>query len=205
LRKDSVPEALAVFALIMLYIWKLRLTHPWSWLAAVALIVVSHVARRERPQELGFHTRNFAICARKFGLAVIAAAAALWIGGLLLKTIRPLSPAQMIQSFAVYLPWGLFQQYLMNGYFLRRFDSSLSRGPASVLTAVLFSVVHAPNWFLMLVTPVGACGAIWVYRRYGNLYFLGLAHAVFGFLLFIVVPDSVSHHMRVGPGWFSYR
>jgi hypothetical protein len=50
----------------------------------------------------------------------------------------------------------------------------------------------------MAVTPVLAYAAIWVYRHYKNLYFLGLAHAAIGFLLFLAVPDSVSHHLRVG-------
>jgi hypothetical protein len=57
----------------------------------------------------------------------------------------------------------------------------------------------------MLITPAAAYEAIRVYHRYKNLYFLGLAHATIGFLLFLVVPDSVSHHLRVGPGWFAYR
>jgi len=53
----------------------------------------------------------------------------------------------------------------------------------------------------MLMTPVAGYGAIQVYRRYGNFYFLGMAHATIGFLLFMVLPDSVSHHLNVGPGW----
>lgn len=48
---------------------------------------------------------------------------------------------------------------------------------------------------------LGYCCAI-VYRRYKNLYFLGLAHGTVGFLLYLVVPDSISHHLNVGPGWF---
>jgi hypothetical protein len=34
------------------------------------------------------------------------------------------------------------------------------------------------------------------------LYVLGIGHALIGLTLFIVVPDWVSHHLRVGPGWF---
>jgi hypothetical protein len=38
------------------------------------------------------------------------------------------------------------------------------------------------------------------YLRYRNLFVLGVAHALLGTLLWLVVPDSVSHHLVVGPG-----
>lgn len=188
-----------MFAIIMAYIWKLRFTHPTFWIIALALILLSRVAHHERPAELGFQTKNFGACARKFGPTLIAFAAAMSGAGLLLRTIRPIGFEQTALSFALYLPWGLFQQYLLNGYFLRRFDTALSPTASAIVASILFGVVHSPNWFLMLITPVGAFAAIWVYRRYRNLYFLGLAHAIIGMLLFMTVPDSVSHHLNIGP------
>jgi membrane protease YdiL (CAAX protease family) len=203
--KLSIAEALSVFAIVMAYIWKLRAPYPHFWLVPVAVILASHLARHERPPELGFRTKNFGVCFRKYGLAVIGLALTMWICGLAFGTIRPLGFWQAVLSLAIYVPWGLFQQYLMNGYFLRRFEVGLSRHAAEILTAALFCVVHVPNWFLMAVTLPGAFAAMWVYRRYRNLYVLGLAHATLGFVLFMAVPDSISHHLRVGPGWFSWR
>jgi len=204
-RKVGFLEALAVFAIIMAYIWKLRFTHPMFWFPAVALILTSHLAHHERAPGLGFQARNFGNCVRTFGPALIGLALAILTAGLALGTIRPLGLGQAMESFGLYLPWGLFQQYLLNGYFLKRFEMALSRNAASILTSVLFCAVHLPNWFLMLVTLVAGYGAIWVYRRYRNLYFLGLAHATIGFLLFVAVPDSLSHHLNVGPGWSNHR
>ncbi len=189
----------------MAYIWKWRFTHPRLWLPVVALILAAQVAHRDRPRALGLQAGNFGVCVRRFGPALIGLALAMLSLGLLLGTVRPIGFKPAIQSFALYLPWGLFQQYLLNAYFLTRFETALSRNAAGILTSALFSVVHAPNWFLMLIAPVAAYAAIWVYRQYKNLYFLGLAHAAIGFLLFLVVPDSVSHHLRVGPGWFTFR
>ena len=73
---------------------------------------------------------------------------------------------------------------------------------ASLASAALFSGVHLPNWFLMGVTLLAGYCCARLYLRHRNLYFLGIAHATVGFLLFLVVPDSVSHHLVVGPGWF---
>lgn len=200
-RKLVFLEPLLIFSIIMLYIWKLRFVHPWLWVVALAPVLLSHLIRRERPPALGFRLDHLGACLRRFGPALLSLAVTLGIAGFLLGTIRPMGWEQVCLGIGLYLPWGLFQQYLMNGYFLKRFETALSPRSAGMLTAALFSAVHSPNWFLMLVTPVAGYFAIQVYRRYTNLYFLGLAHAVIGFLLFLVVPDSVSHHLNVGPGW----
>lgn len=203
-RKASILEALAIFAMIMAYIWKWRFTHPRLWVPMVALILASQVAHGDGARAVGLKAENFWVCLRRFGPILIGLVLAMLTAGLLLGTLRPIGFEQAMLAFALYLPWGLFQQYLLNGYFLTRFETALSQNSASILASVLFSVVHSPNWFLMLVTPVAAYGAIRVYRLHRNLYFLGLAHAVIGCLLFVVVRDSVSHHLNVGPGWFTH-
>lgn len=201
-RKAAVFEALSVFAFIVAYIWELRFTHAWFWILAVGFMVASHVVHGESAAALGFRAAGFGACTRRFGPFLIGLALALTGAGAAMGTIRPLGIEPAMLSFALYLPWGLFQQYLLNGYFLRRFDMGLSRHAASILASALFCAAHAPNWFLMPITAVAGYGATAVYRRYNNLFFLGLTHATVGFLLFLTVPDTVSHHLRVGPGWF---
>jgi hypothetical protein len=197
-------EALVAFAIIMAYVWKWRFTHPMFWFPVVGLIFASQVAHGRGAAALGLRIENFGICLRRFGPALIVLALTMFAAGLVLRTIRPIGVGPAMLSFVLSLPWGLFQQYLLIGYFLTRFEAVLSRSGAAILTSALFSVVHSPNWFLMLATPVAAYAAIWVYRQQKNLYFLGLAHGTSGTLLFLVVTDSVSHHLRVGPGWFGH-
>ena len=117
---------------------------------------------------------------------------------------RPIRFEQGLLSLVAYLPWGIFQQYVLNGYFMNRFDAVLSRRAAPLVSAALFSGAHVPNWFLMAVTLLTGYACALTYRRYKNLYFLGVAHATVGFMLFLVVPDSISHHLNVGPGWFAH-
>lgn len=201
----SMAEALTVFAIIMTYLCKLRPVYPNLWLLPLVLIVASHAVRREGASTLGFHMTNFPGCVQQFGVQVTVLTLAMWGAGILAGSLRPIGLARALASLAAYMPWGLFQQYLLNGYFLRRFEADLSRNAAAILTAALFCLVHAPNWFLMIVTLFGAFAAIAVYRRCRNLWFLGLSHGIIGFTLFMVVPDFISHHLRVGPGWFTYR
>jgi len=54
---------------------------------------------------------------------------------------------------------------MLNGYFLNRFDRALPPRASAWLTAVLFAVVHVPNWFLMAVALLGGWCATEVYRR----------------------------------------
>lgn len=194
-----------MFCGIMGYIWRLRFSHPWLWVPLVAWVLVSHLARRERAAALGFRLEDLGDCFRRFGPALLSLVVVLCGAGVLFDTFRPLKLEQAAGSWALYLPWGLFQQYMLNAYFLRRFETGLSQRSAGIVTAGLFSAVHSPNWFLMLVTPVASYAGIQVYRRNANLYFLGFAHATIGFLLFMVVPDAISHHLNVGPGWWLHR
>jgi membrane protease YdiL (CAAX protease family) len=201
-RRIALLEPALVFLSIMAYIWALRFLQPGLWLAILAAMLVSHKVRRERPDALGFHLRNLNACWQEFAPLLAFTALTLVALGLLLQTTRPMSLERALLNWAAYLPWGVFQQYLLNGYFQNRLDAVASRRAAPLISAALFSGAHVPNWFLMLVTlALGYCGAC-IYRRYRNLYFLGLAHGTIGFLLFLVVPDSVSHHLKVGPGWF---
>jgi membrane protease YdiL (CAAX protease family) len=202
LRRIAVLEPLTVFGLIMAYIWELRFRHHGSWVAILGFVLLSHVLRRERAETLGFHSRNLRECLDEFlpllgflGLAAVAA-------GILLQTTRPIRFSDAFLAWFGYLPWGTFQQYLLNGYFLNRLGRVMAPRSASLASAMLFSGAHLPNWFLMAVTLLlGYCCAR-LYQRHKNLYFLGIAHATVGFLLFLVVPDSISHHLVVGPGWF---
>ncbi|HSB16299.1 MAG TPA: CPBP family intramembrane glutamic endopeptidase [Bryobacteraceae bacterium] len=198
----AILEPLAVFGLIIAYIWGLRTMYPDLWIAILGLMLLSHLLRGESPGMLGFGTRNLGAVMRELA-PLLAFVALLMLGcGILLRTIRPISIDGAVVALAGYLPWGLLQQYILNGYFLNRFDAVFSRRAATMITATLFCAAHAPNWLLMGVAFLGGYWATRVYQRHRNLYVMGLAHAIAGFLLFLVVPDSISHHLRVGPAWF---
>jgi membrane protease YdiL (CAAX protease family) len=195
-------EALAIFGLIMAYIWRYRVVHPWSWMLIPPIILMSHWLRGERPAEIGCRAQGFTACLRRYGLAVALIVTFGFALAMEWGTLRPMNAASAALALALYLPWGLFQQYLLNGYLLKRLESVLSPDKAAPVAAALFSLAHLPNWFLMIATLTGGYCASIVYRRHKNLYFLGLAHAILGFTIFVAAPDWMIHHLRVGPGWY---
>jgi hypothetical protein len=202
-RRLAGLEAATVFCLILFYIWWLRFRAPYSWIGILAGVVASHVLRRESPVRLGFRPsdpmRNFF----RYSLALLLVTAVLLASGILFHTIRTVSWQSALSSLGLYCAWGFFQQYLLNGYFVNRLAPVLRPPVLPVFAATLFCLVHLPNWLLMIVTLAGGylCAKLFIEDR--NLYFLGIAHGVVGFLIYLVVPDAVSHHLYVGPKWFA--
>jgi len=198
-------EAVGMFVLIMAYIWWLRFRYPYAWVPMLLLMFGLQWYRRETPAKLGFKWRLPARALARLAAFLALVALALLILGLALHSIRAITFEGALLSFLLYCLWGLFQQFILNGYFVNRFSDFLPGHLQAVplLAAAFFSLAHLPNWFLMLATAAGGYVCARIYLRYGNLYFLGVAHGVVGFLLYLVVPDTVSHHMYVGPKWFS--
>jgi len=201
-QKLILAETGTGFALVMLYIWRLHRTEPWSWAPILGFFLLSHILRGERTASLGFGWRNFRQCVAEWAPALLLITLSAIALGLLLETLRPISPQYALMCLLAYCPWGIFQQYLLNGYIANRLLAVSSGRRVPLIAAAMFAGAHLPNWFLMLVTFGAGYYSTKIFIKYRNLYFLGLAHAVVGTLLFVVVPDSISHHLTVGPGFF---
>ncbi len=77
----------------------------------------------------------------------------------------------------------------------------VSEEGARLLTAVVFALVHWPNPLVMLVTLVGMF--VWArqYQRGRPLYQLALVMGLAATTFSQMLPDDLTHHMRVGPGY----
>ena len=193
-----------MFVLIMAYIWWLRFRYPYAWVPMLLFMFVAHVCHWETPAQLGLKWSHPARPVARLSVYVALVALALLILGIGFCSIRTVPLQGAFLSFLLYCLWGLFQQYILNGYFVNRFSDFLPGRLHAIplLAATLFSLAHLPNWFLMISTAAGGYVCARIYLRYRNLFFLGMAHGVVGFFLYLVVPDSISHHMYVGPKWF---
>ncbi|MGP8243183.1 MAG: hypothetical protein ACLQVN_01545 [Bryobacteraceae bacterium] len=124
MRKLAILEPLLMFGLIVAYIWKLRFLHPRYWIAIPALMLLSHLLRREKPRALGFKLDNLRNGLSELAPMLTLVALLLLSMGTLLGTLRQIGFDDGLSALAAYLPWGLAQQYALNGYFLNRFDAS---------------------------------------------------------------------------------
>src|SRR5690349_10143987 len=111
-RRIAILEPASIFAMIMAYIWTLRYAHHGLWMAIFALMLISHAARHEHAETLGFRLANLRECLRQFGPALLFFALLMVAIGILFQTTRHIGFDRALLSWAAYLPWGLFQQYI---------------------------------------------------------------------------------------------
>lgn len=197
-------EAAVVYSLIVLFIWWIQLWFRPFVALLLGAVIASHVLHRETPTHLGFRLDNLRACFVAYGPFVLLLVSAALAIGAVLHSFRPLPAGTELSILAGYCVWGLFQQYVLHGYFTNRLTRVI-RGPASMwavplLAGVCFAGAHALNWYLMLVTFITGILSALIYVRSRNLFFLGIAHGVVGTVLFLVSPDSIAHHFMVGPG-----
>jgi hypothetical protein len=155
--------------------------------------------------ELGIGLKGLTDASIVIPIAFIACSGAIllaWWAG----TLKILYGERSVSWHAIfYAVWALEQQFILNAFFYRRFESLFGDGRrALIVTALLFSLVHLPNPVLMPATFVGGLFFVWCFRRYGNIYPLAVAHAMLGLTIAITVPDHWLHHMRVGLGFLRF-
>jgi membrane protease YdiL (CAAX protease family) len=149
--------------------------------------------------------------AREMGLARPSISATVWTvgGGIVLAGIIPLlaaltdansapTHALPLRTAWQYVIWTFVQQFMLQSLFYVRMESLLGSRRAVFATAILFAAVHIPNPVLTFMTLLGGLFFCEMFRRYRNIYPLGLAHAMLGLTVAASFSDAVLHHMRVG-------
>jgi len=175
---------------------------------AVVLVfgTLSHRARGERASEIGFGRNNLMPAVRMLVPWMILASAALVTTGSMLGSLhfaRPRSWGGFALSEVWLLLWGLMQQYALQAIVNRRLQEIYGRGAASILgVALVFSLLHLPNVWLMAATFAG--GILWaaVYQKAPNLYVLALSHSIMTSVLAGSLSPVMLHGLRVGYNYF---
>lgn len=141
-------------------------------------------------------------------LWILPAAVALAVGGVFLArfggTLHPLYNGDFAHAGG-YVLWTVYQQFLLQDFFMPRLTRVLSSDAAVAVAAVLFAVAHLPNIPLTIATLLWGAVSCALFRRYRSLYVFGLAQGLLGLCFAICIPDAMHHHMRVGLGYFHYH
>jgi hypothetical protein len=199
----DLMELMVGFGLILFVLWMPEF--PQHILSPLALVVTLGIVLARRPslEDLGMSWRGLVS-----SLWILPAAIVLVVVSLLVAkqigTLHPLYKGDF-KHIAGYVLWTLYQQFLLNDLFMPRLTRLLASENAAVgLAAVLFAAAHLPNVWLAVATLVWGAVACLLFRRYRNLYALGLAQGLLGICFAVCVPDSLSHHLRVGLGYLRY-
>jgi hypothetical protein len=201
--RDLVELSLG-YGLILFVLW--MPTYPQRILSPVALIVTLGIVLARRPglDELGLGFRGLAASLWILPAAIVLAIASALVAKHL-GTLHSLYQGDF-KHMAGYVVWTLYQQFLLNNYFMPRLSRLLASEDAAVgLAAVLFAAAHLPNLVLTAATLVWGAVSCALFRRYHSLYALGLAQGVLGLCFAVCVPDALHHHLRVGLGYLRYH
>ncbi len=197
-------ELVLGYGLIVSIIWMPEF--PQRILSPVALVLTLSIVLARRPtlSDLGLGVRGLAS-----SLWILPAAILLAVAGVLaakhIGTLHPLYKSDF-KHVTGYVLWTLYQQFLLNDYFMPRLTRIFDSENAAIgLTAILFAAAHLPNLPLTAATLLWGGISCILFRRHHNLYALGLAQALLGLSFAVCFPNSMIHHLRVGLGYLRYR
>ena len=201
----NLAELSLGFVGIMIVLWlptREQLIFGPIALLAPAVLVLS---KRPSVNELGLGWRQLlsSVC-------ILPAAFAIAALGILLAQTRAGTFHDLYKGdfthVGGYVVWTIYQQFLLQDYFMPRLTRLLSTDGAIGVAALLFAVAHLPNLPLTIATLVWGVVSCALFRRYRSLYVLGLAQEhLLGLCFAVCVPDVFLHHMRVGLGYWHYH
>jgi len=204
-RSRDLLELSIAYALILAVLWTPR---PWQRLlfslAAVYLISVLCISFPGW-KAMGLATAGLARSLWVIGVALAMAAIAILIAVRMNTMLWPGGFVPFVHRYLGYAIWAVFQQLLLQDFFLARLlHLSPSPRSAALIAATIFSLAHLPSPILTVVTSIWGLAACLLFLRYRNLYPLALAHAIFGITIALIIPGPVIHNMRVGLGYLTY-
>ena len=197
-RRDLV-EIATVFGFILVAVWTPpgRVNTFFSTVAAACVIAFAAVGRWGA-RELGL-TRPLA------GTGYMLLAGAILCGvialiGIPLRFAGAAYTVPLSRSWE-YGFWTLQQEFILQSIFFVRLEATLGPRRAVIAAAALFALVHIPSPVLTVLSFCGGVLFCELFRRWRNLYPLGIIHGALGLTIAASLPDKWLHHMRVGIGY----
>jgi hypothetical protein len=192
-------EICVVFALILAAIWT-PLGRLNSVLVAGASASVLMFALRGRwgPSEMGLTKPGSG--AMKILLIGGLLCAIVALAGVPLRAVGPGYRVPWVQA-AGYAFWSLQQEFILQSVFFLRLEALLGSRRAVFASAVIYAFAHLPSPVLTGLSLLGGVLFCELFRRWRNLYPIGIIHGALGITIAASFPDKWMHHMRVGLGY----
>ena len=193
-----------VFGLILAAVWM----PPGPSLAVTALLMMAGVLIFSLRS--GYTADDLGLT-RPLASAGVIVAAGMLLAGLIVVTghywtqvAGAATPVPLHRAWQ-YAIWAMIQEFILQSFFFLRFEPVFGGKRSVWIAAFLFAIAHVPN---PVLTPLSFFGALLfceMFRRYRNLYPIGVIHALLGLTIAASLPDSLLHHMRVGIGYLMYH
>lgn len=203
-RKRDLLELIFSYGLIIGIIWSPERVQVI--LTPIALVVTLPIVllRGYSRDQLGLGTGGLARSLWILPAAAVTALAGIFVAARL-GTLHPLYKPGAPHVLG-YILWTIYQQVLLQDLFLDRLlRLGASEASAITLAGTMFAAAHLPSPLLTVATLMWGILSCALFRRYHNLWMLGLAQGLLGICFAICVPDVLHHHLRVGLGYLRYH
>jgi len=200
-RVRDLLEIALVFGLILAAVWTPhgRLNAFFS-LAASASVLLFALAGRWGTREMGLAEPLAG--AWKILLPGAVLCGLIWAAGFIARSAGPSYPIPWNRSWQ-YGIWALVQEFILQSIFFVRLESVFDSRRALFWAPVLYALAHIPNLLLTALSFVGGMLFCEFFRRWRNLFPLGVIHGALGMTIAASFPDRWLHHMRVGIGYLT--
>jgi membrane protease YdiL (CAAX protease family) len=194
-------EITLVFLLILVQIWFIGQVLSFFVLLPLGVVVASWVLRKDSFQTLGLAHFSFKGFARLWLLLAAGVLIVLVVGAFANPGFHRNArfPVGVTLRFISYLVPALFQQILLNSYFVNRIHLLTNNRVSTILiSGILFSVVHLPNPVLLFLTLYGGMISAYFFVKSRNVYPLAIAHTALAAVAYCALPQAWHHGFRVG-------
>jgi len=197
--RRSLVEIVVVFLLILAAVWtpQGRLNAFFS-LSAAACVLAFAACGPWGAREMGLS--NPLAGTGKILLIGALLCGAIWFAGLGLRFAGPGYAVPWDRSWQ-YAIWAMVQQFILQSLFFIRLEPIVGGRRATLWTGSLYALAHIPSPVLTLLSFLGGLLFCELFRRWRNLFPLGVIHAALGLTIANSLPDQWLHHMRVGIGY----
>lgn len=206
-KRGAAIEITVILALIYFYIWVLMPLHSYgidivSYLFVFIVACFFQVFHKLPLKVQGVRFDNFVISLKPVLMVSLVLVCALTVLALLWGKFI-LRPEILFRSWWFFL-WGPIQQFLLQSVLHLRVRSIVDSPFGRVfLSALIFSLVHLPNYYLMIFSFVGGFCWCYLFTKYPNLFTLGFSHTVLDLTLLVIFPPKLLGNLRVGPGFWN--
>jgi len=206
-KKGAAIEIAVVLTLIYFYIWILMPFHNYTidvlaYLSVLLVVCLLQALHRLPLKVQGLRCDNFVRSLKPVAIFTLVLTSALITLALLWGefTFRP----EMFLRSWWFILWGPIQQFLLQSVLHLRVRSIVNSSSERILvSSLIFSLVHLPNYYLMVFSFAGGLCWCYLFTKHPNIFAFGLSHAVLDLTLLVVFPPELLGNLRVGPGFLS--
>ena len=206
-RLFPLVEALGFTAFVAWFIWQLQDDFRYSWIVFPVWLITSFALNKDTPQSLGWRLDNLWSATKRASAVFLPCALAIFVVGFLLGgEHQAFRHVFLPRRFFSYMLFCLLQQVGLNSLVTNRLLAALdSPLRVSLISGLVFALLHWPNPVLVPVTFIGGALMTWLFWKERNILPLTIWQAILGTLVWEAFPIAWHHAMRVGPGFYRFH